>query len=370
MLEGTQTDRPALDPAAGIGQWTLQRQGDDWTVDAGSLQELTPGSVLLALDDRQNVIGALDVREVGLDRSIVVAEASEDYPAADSMRLKDGMPVRLQRRNVVRQLRVGRSPPGTSLLGQTRVFDEALLQLDDDDSLQIEWTGLDEPADVYLRADRDRIWLLPPSGELRKQGPSRTPSILLSDTPEMVAFTLKDALGKIARANALLNLARQTPSADELAEASVLFKRSGDSDYRPLTAAARPELQSGDRIRIELRNDADTSVDVNVLFIDADWGITAVLPATDTRDNRLDKGSARQIDAVIDGKTSGFERLMIITQPARAASRTDLRYFQQTGVSMTAGIVRGTRISIGKKPTLEKNAQTRVGLYTWIATAD
>jgi hypothetical protein len=78
--------------------------------------------------------------------------------------------------------------------------------------------------------------------------------------------------------------------------------------------AGRPVVEPGEFLQFVVRNTGTVPLDITVLYVDADFGIYGLYPASDSAlDNRLDPGRERALDLVeISADPLGWESIVAI----------------------------------------------------------
>jgi hypothetical protein len=203
----------------------------------------------------------------------------------------------------------------------------------------------DGAADVYLRVDGGRIWLLPSTGEWVREGRGRTPSLPLAATAEEIARDLERHLRGLATGNNLLAIAAQLGTgalAGKLRVRAFLLRDSapaaaapvgGPADARPCPRVAlrsvpaeampfrleaTPELFHCDAVYLRVDNAGTLPIDLTALFLDAE-GVLHAVPKT-AGGLRLDPGGSELLTFRIATwdlranapSTVGLERLLLI----------------------------------------------------------
>ena len=136
----------------------------------------------------------------------------------------------------------------------------------------------DQDADLRLAllpdsARPDAIWVLPSTGLAGE--PGTIPSVSTADkTGEELAAVLADTLTTMARAQNLLKLGAAVGAGTLDVEVELLTRTPADRTLRPLPFTPVPTLIPDDAVHVLARNDIGGPVDVNVLYIGADWSIS------------------------------------------------------------------------------------------------
>jgi hypothetical protein len=182
--------------------------------------------------------------------------------------------------------------------------------------LDIAWVRADEAHDLRLQVALGRLWLLPPAAQWQTEGPGATPSLAIDDAA--LPAQLQAQLQRLGRSLNLLRIAAATQvSAAEpmLQLQATLAPRQGPA--RGLDEWRTADAREGDLLAIELRNAGRRAVDLTVLYVDADHGITVLYPLPAGASNRIEAGDRERIAARIDATTRGLERLLLIAVQAQ-----------------------------------------------------
>jgi hypothetical protein len=299
-------------------------------VSAGQLHGLTAGSILGVYPppgkkrDPKVPLGYLRVEKAGPFTSRVTPIAYRGRAAARTEDLEEGSVcerlvtsyeglVRL--RVAVDPQDQANRPINASEREQLRVSLEklasqpgALLELVDD---------LDR-ADWLVRRDGGKTYLFP-VGETTRQGGATRPPSLYGPAPagEPVADWLNQQFARIIRASSIKRLAAQNMNLtrDEGVRVEVELRRAKDDrDVKgvpiPLTNG-RLSVSSGDPLLLRLSNPNRFAIDVTVLYIDNDFGITALYPQRNEV-NRLNRGEAYPLGLDPTADTLAREHLVVI----------------------------------------------------------
>lgn len=217
---------------------------------------------------------------------------------------------------------------------------------DDDDRLAITWVAPDAAADLRLLAEPangaepPRLWFLSPAGEIVRYGPGRTFSLPLDADPTSIRREMLDSLARIAKSTNLLRLAGEFGRPARLAGAGlkIAVRRAGADTATVLALQETPVLHAGDTLQLRLVNDGDRPVDMTLLAIDANHGITPLYPAGVGEANRIEPRGEYLIEAEIQADTIGTERLVLIVAAAEpGAERMDFAFLAQPRLTQLRG---------------------------------
>lgn len=353
LVEGSDLDHEVF----GIRDWpgrsrfVLTRDATGtWKVNGGALHGLTDNSVLaVRLPGAAAPAGHVRVRRADPLESVVqpcaYAEAAEraDLPADGSagcevvyldfgsLQLKvavqpaaagqgqdwskDGAPQSLDR-------------PDTSA---TRRLDQQLARAAADVSL-FQVVADPRQADWLVRSVAGKVYLLPAQGvKQTRDGHAETAMfgpLAVADP----AAELRGHLDRIARAQNLVKLAtdasgemvRDTTAGPVSVEVELVkFRDRSDRKGEVVRRdAARPTVHDGDHIAFRVHNRGRVAVDVTLLFVDSDFGISVIWPDPRTvTDNRIlpDRAVTVGRSRVSSGKTKGLEHVVIIAVQGEGA---------------------------------------------------
>jgi hypothetical protein len=162
------------------------------------------------------------------------------------------------------------------------------------------------------------------------------------DSPTL-SSDVADVVARISRARNLLRLAAEPAPAQSTVDIEIdLVRYRGDSDQTgavvPLEAGGRT-LRPGDDIVFRLRNTGTAAADVTLLFIDSEYGITAIFPRGDAEaDSRLARGAEAVTEKfTINDTTLGWEQVVAIAVEARNP-RVDFRHLEQMSLTTTRSV--------------------------------
>lgn len=342
VFTGNALDRQVLGQATvPVRQWPL-RIDDGPLLDAGVLSGLVKGTVLallpgpLAAD--AELLGYLRVASAGLAWARLEALPHAGKPAPGRDQFRSGQ-----------FLRVASSPPELRLRVRHRVdscpgqcvLNDAVRELRKRGVAGVEvlWVESAEAADVVLDYRPGRIDIVPSPGnssaENAEPSSPAVTSLRPGDGPESTAVRLALGLRALARSNNLLALARRNLDERPADWLVVELRRAGTTPpIREVITPDRPTaMWPGNQLVLDIENRGQLPVDVTVLYIDANHGITALFPGWRGESNRLMPGVGRRVaDLSIMAPPSGIERLVVIgRQAAAGAERSDFSFLAQSG---------------------------------------
>ncbi|MFZ1346466.1 MAG: hypothetical protein WAS32_06045, partial [Tabrizicola sp.] len=179
----------------------------------------------------------------------------------------------------------------------------------------------------------DAIWVLPSTG--LAENLAATPSVSTGDKDGAeLAAVLADTLTTMARAQNLMKLAGAVGTSNPEVEVELLTRTPEDRTLRPLPFAPVPVLIPDDEVHVLAQNNSDAPVDVNVLYIGADWSISHWFSGRLQPGDELKQGLFK-----ISGDVLGQERMLVVVTPARPQSPVeDLSYLAQDALDTTRAV--------------------------------
>jgi len=306
-------DRPAYRITA--------RDGNRWSLAAGSLHGLTSGSILEVFSGsvaaRATAVGHLRVVEVSPTTAVATPVSFGNMPAPRAEQLTTDSRARVVfhdfgvlRVRVALQRSIGASrgveafeavPPGR---GPERL-ERALSSLESL-SLGLAVRGETADADWFLRVSNDRVTLT--------SSKDRTKHFdVASVADEQLPAQLADKLTRIAR---VANLSRLSTSVDPEAalQAQLLWSVTPEGLATPVLTGSSMVVKPGQFVQLRLKNVGQVPLDVTVLYVDANFQIQALFPQTDAAlDNRIDAGRDRAIPlGTVTADPAGWESVVAI----------------------------------------------------------
>jgi hypothetical protein len=232
-------------------------------------------------------------------------------------------------------LTVALPPPGSA------PADALLAALDDltaSAGPRLNFVPADQDADLRLTVlpdspRPDAIWVLPSTG--LAEDFASTPSVSTADKDgETLAVTLADTLTTMARAQNLLKLGAAVGAGDLDVEVELLTRTPEDRTLKPLPFTPVPTLLPEDEVHVLARNNTDGPVDVNVLYVAADWSVSHWFSGRLQPGDELKKGLFKISDDVL-----GQERMLVVVTPAKPQSPVeDLSYLAQDALDVTRSL--------------------------------
>ncbi|QYK42732.1 MAG: caspase family protein [Paracoccaceae bacterium] len=335
LFEGD-LDRVAFsgEAAPRVAQWPGLRDGDDFTLPAGTLHGLVEGSRLAVLasaaDSTEAALGFVTVTRA----DTFAATAAPDADAAPPDELPRGIVLRKVSSDLDFSLTVALPEPGSAPADALAAAAEALRGAA---GSRLAFVPSGTEADLRLAVlpespRPDAIWILPATGIADDL--SRTPSVSTGDkTPEMLAETLADTLTRMAKAINLMKLGAAVGTGDAGVEVDLLTRDPGNRTLRGLDTQGVPRLVPDDEVHVEARNTTDGPMDLNVLYVGSDWSITHMFAGRMQPGDTLKKGLLRITDDAF-----GRDRIVMVMTPAKPQSAVEnLAYLAQDAVEVTRG---------------------------------
>lgn len=362
LFEGD-LDRVAFSgaPAERVAQWAAEKTDDGFAIAAGTLHGLREGAVLAvmasAADATADALGYAEV--VTVDTFTATARPVEQ----DGKALPEKLPKRPMLRKIGSELNFGLvvalpeagSAPADALAAATEALAAAAgprISL-----VPAGTAGADLRLAVLPDSPRpDAVWILPATG--LAEDLATTPSVSTADKDaETLGITLAEMLTAMAKAINLLKLAGAV-GGDGLDVGVELLTGPSKSELAALPVGAVPRLVPNDQVHVVAENRMPVPVDVNVLYIGADWSISHWAAERLQPGSTLRKGLFKISDEVL-----GRERMVIVMTPAAPQSTVEnLAFLTQPALDVT----REVRGDLGFRDAL---AEAGFGQTTRAATA-
>ncbi|MGL6210966.1 MAG: hypothetical protein ACRC14_14180, partial [Paracoccaceae bacterium] len=150
-------------------------------------------------------------------------------------------------------------------------------------------------------------------------------------------LALADTLGTMARAINLLKLGSGIGEGSLDVTVEMQTRTPEDRTLRALPVNTVPRLVPEDEVHILARNNMDIPVDVNVLYIGADYSITHWAAERMQPGDTLKRGLFKIGDSVL-----GSERMVVVLTPATPQSPVEnLAFLSQEALDFTREVSRG-----------------------------
>jgi len=344
--------------AATAEQWPTTAAPDGTlTISAGQLHGLAAGTKLLLLptpsasDDQ--AIGLMEVKAATELRSTVVPSSDDKHPAIDVAAVPKGAYVRLQQVSYPFELTVSKPDPATTDAAQAAAVSAALDTIMADKGAQLKLRVVDagEAADVKLAVLSDdqvaklspvatvqktsydptpKLWLLPATGEVSLLPTKEAPSLPLptAATARDASFgkTLESNLVTIFRATGLSKLSQASTFKPKDFSLTFGLQEAGSDQVAAMDPTSTPIIRPGDRLHVDLTNSSGKPLDLNVLYIDHNYGITLLCQSHLAPGDHL-----FQPMADISDTDAGTERIVAVLNES-GKDLTDLSFLTQPGL--------------------------------------
>ncbi|MCX7286385.1 MAG: caspase family protein [Rhodobacterales bacterium] len=320
-----------------VAQWQAEVTDAGLTIPAGTLHGLSQGAVLAvmasAADSDDAALGYVELASVDTFTATGVAVVRDgktlpaELPKGVTLRkLDDALDF-----TITIALPAAGTAPSDALLA-------ALDVLTEDAGPRLVFVAATEEADLRLAVlpdgpRPDAIWVLPSTG--LAEDLASTPSVSTADKDgATLASTLADTLTTMARAQNLMKLGAAVGAGDLDVTVELQTRTPEDRTLRPLPFTPVPTLLPDDEVHVLARNNTDGPVDVNVLYIGADWSISHWFSGRLQPGDELKKGLFKISDAVL-----GSERMLVVVSPAKPQSPVeDLSYLAQDALDTTRSV--------------------------------
>jgi hypothetical protein len=338
MFEGD-LDQVVFGGEAGarVSQWQAGVSAAGVTIPAGTLHGLSEGAVLAVMASAAaadtEALGYVELTQV--DTFSSVGRAVEKDGKALPSELPKGVTLRKLDEALDFTLTVALPAAGTAPADKVLAALEALQEAT---GPRLIFVPADQEADLRLAVlpdspRPDAIWMLPATG--LAEDLAATPSVSTGDKDGTeLAAVLADTLTTMARAQNLLKLAGAVRSSNPDVDVKLLTRTPEDRTLRPLPLAPVPTLLPDDEVHVLAKNNGAGPVDVNVLYIGADWSISHWFSGRLQVGDELKKGLFK-----ISADVLGQERMLVVVTPAKPQSPVeDLSYLAQDALDATRAV--------------------------------
>jgi hypothetical protein len=319
---------------ARVSQWQAEVTEAGLVIPAGTLHGLSEGAVLAvmgsAADADSDALGYVELTSVETFSSVgrAVEKDGKTLPAE----LPKGVTLRKLDEALDFTLTVALPPEGSAPADELLAALDALTEAA---GPRLAFVAPEAEADLRLAVlpdspRPDAIWVLPATGLAEDLG--ATPSVSTGDKDGAeLAAVLADTLTTMARAQNLMKLAGAVGTSSPDVEVELLTRTPEDRTLRPLPFAPVPVLIPEDEVHVLAKNNGEGPVDVNVLYIGADWSISHWFSGRLQPGDELKKGLFK-----ISADVLGQERMLVVVTPARPQSPVeDLSYLAQDALDTT-----------------------------------
>lgn len=370
LLEGGGADREVL----GLAVWPnrpairLAVDGATMTVDWGRVHGVRPGSILSVYPtaggmEADQSLGYLRVSRTKALSSAVEPVEHEGRKAPALEKLQTGCRCRLEyvdygSTQMTVALQTAGEPTGdpSARTAATHAVGEGPEWLEEAFARAIKvqsatgtlFARTDEAslADWFVRDDGGRVVLVPRDGWFGtgaggEEGAPRAFYLPNTQDPGLLGQELHRALNQIYRAHQLMGFANDDSQAAMRGSAPLFMElrvMGDDGTYHsPAGEFVGRQFREGDQVALYWRNDSRRDVDVTVLFVDAELGISPFFPYGENNRFAMNEEFLLPID--ITGEPVGPEQLVVIALSVDSplTPPQDLSYMAQPGLSSTRG---------------------------------
>lgn len=317
---------------ARVSQWPATLTDAGFKLNAGTLHGLAVGTELAvmaaAADGSDKALGLVRVTSADTFTATTDAFAGE---------VPEGVWLRREVAALDFSLTVALPPEGSA---PAQALSVAMADLREIAGPRLSFVTSGSEADLALAvlpgsAAPDALWILPGTGlaESEAQAPKVETAGL---APGDLAGNLHEKLSAIAKAVNLMKLGAALgpatgPGAPDVT-VELLTRNADHPVLRGLPLVPVPELVTSDEVHILAKNNMDQPVDVNVLYIGADYSITHFYAGRLHPGEEIKKGLF-----AIGGESMGQERMVVVMTPAAPHSKVeDLSWLAQDAVRGTA----------------------------------
>lgn len=315
VLEGRDCDREILGKKACKNRPHIllsQNEKQEWTINAGTIQGMTPGSVLAVYPPAGKSDNAKPIAHVRIvaTRPLDATVAPTQMPEADAKALPPSGRCRLVHLDYGdMRVRIAMAPgpsaqEGLSLASHQQVL-KSLAQLTRRDGALVDLAKDHGRAQWLIRVQGNQAYLLPSNGWIDSGLPTskttRYPAVrqLFGPAPvdEGLAEWLQDRLQRVARVQNLLTLAgadkmiESPPGGVDVVVEMLRYAPVNPTKFDVVRWQNGRAVREGDIVGFRVRNRARDAVDVTLLFVDSNYGITPFFPRPGCEgDGRLGPG--------------------------------------------------------------------------------
>ena len=329
-------------------QWQLKADQQPLTVPAGALSEVYEGSVLAVLPDAlsktEQALGYVKVSKATATAAELEPLAFGGKPAMDFARLAEGRMARMVQPGIQFALSVG---VDLSACGKPCVFDTPLASLQKAtnggvEGAQVKWQAQGSGADVVLKAEGRRLWLLSSSAAqlaLPKEAEKHHAYLDASGTATSAGIQAEISrfLQHTSKSTNLLRIATSVAGNPATSALKVAVTRVTSRGEEPL---GNNVIKAGDKVRVSLTNTSRKPLDVTAFYLNSKYGVDVMFPRPG-ESNRLEFQSTESIDVDFDDSTLGLERLAVVgVEAEKLGALTDLSFLAQdklAGATVTRG---------------------------------
>lgn len=339
LFEGDLNAVPFLGtPGPRVEQWPATLTDGSFSLPAGSLHGLAEGAVLTLLPNAaatlDQAIGQVELTSVETFSATGTAVAA---PLPDP--LPRGLFLRKTEAALDFTLTVALPEAGSAPAAALQAATDALR---DATGPRITFVPAGSDADLRLAVipdspRPDALWVLPGTG--LAEDLTQTPSVSTADKDAAtLGATLGDTLTTMAKALNLLKLGASVGPGTLDVEVEMQTRAGRGQPLVPLSRDGVPRLVPMDEVHVLARNNMAQPVDVNVLYVAANYEISHWFSGRLQPGDELKQGLFRISDDVL-----GAERMVVVMTPAAPQSAVeDLSFLAQDALELTRGF--GSRL--------------------------
>lgn len=334
LFEGDLDAVPFLGtPGPRVEQWPATLTDGSFSLPAGSLHGLAEGAVLTLLPNAaatlDQAIGQVELTSVETFFATGTAVAA---PLPDP--LPRGLFLRKTEAALDFTLTVALPEAGSAPAAALQAATDALR---DATGPRITFVPAGSDADLRLAVipdspRPDALWVLPGTG--LAEDLTQTPSVSTADKDAAtLGATLGDTLTTMAKALNLLKLGASVGPGTLDVEVEMQTRAGRGQPLVPLSRDGVPRLVPMDEVHVLARNNMAQPVDVNVLYVAANYEISHWFSGRLQPGDELKQGLFRISDDVL-----GAERMVVVMTPAAPQSAVeDLSFLAQDALELTRG---------------------------------
>lgn len=341
-------------------QWPVN-SGNPLSIPAGELSDLHVGAILAllpsALARTEDAVAYAQIIRTSAIRSELAPVAFGGHPAQSEAEMQKGRIARLARPAMQFSLIV---TTDLSQCAQPCPFSAALTAMRSGDTgdtgvtgdragPRVKWVDAGQSAQLVLKADGRRLWLMPSS--LQQAAMPDQPEKLMvfldaaaNASSQGIRNELQRMLNHARKASNLMRVAGTLSSAVGALEVK-LSHVSAAGATTAMGGASVPAIRAGDKVFVEMTNTGRKALDVTALYLDSQYGVIAMFPSPGAS-NRLAADSKSVTFGIdITDSTLGVERLLFIAVEAEnKADRADYSFLAQQTLSSEI-VTRGRTIT-------------------------
>lgn len=374
LFEGTHLDAKMFGRTnlAGNNQWPVRiRSGSKASlfVPAGQLQQIGKGAIFALLknvsDEDDDAIGYAQAEFVEVFGTKLLPIAFAGKPAIDLGSLPRSAYARLIKPSFQFGLSVAKPRLVNARSERARRVAKIIEEMAQEQSgetkssgLKIKWREAGESADIHLvfsPVDKaqgarkgcvpNRLWFLDRTGGLICVGNKANLSFRLqepsADFDHNVKKALSEWLNAIGKVRNLEQMVKRFKGGRFARKVKIKLwvKPAGGGKEVEVDQSSRHPLLDGDKIRLEIKNTSSAPVDVTVLFIDSQYGITPIFPSGGGTNRISAKAQLGSVGGCITGDTVGLEGMIVVATKALPGSPVaDFRFLGQKRLSRTKSV--------------------------------